>query len=437
VLWTIERTGRTLNIGGTTPLPPGTPIDEVVEILRFTVGRHQSLRTRYRTTPDGTVQQVVSDSGEIPVEIVDVADGADPDEVAEALRARYENTPFEYAEEWPVRTGVVCRDGVPTHAVVMYCHLAVDGGGIEAMLRDLANLDRATGRVLGPPAPAVQPLELAAHQASPSGRRQSEHALRHWERQLRSIPARTLGGSGDRRTPRFWCLHFRSPAMRQALYAVATRHHLQTGHLLLATHAIALARVTGSPVSVAQVLVNNRFRPGLADSVSQLTQVGLCAIEVADSTFDEVAVRAYRSAMSAYKNGYYSTVDHQALIARVNQERGEDVDIWCFVNDLRGQFGEAKVEPSGDGAGITPDALRAALALSEFEWGAKQDQYDGTLYLHIHETRTWIGAEIWADTHRLSPADIQAYARGLEAVLVEAALDPAASTGVTAKAVAV
>ncbi len=425
VLWTIERTGRTLNIGGTTPLPPGTPLDEVIHVLRFTVSRHQSLRTRYRTRPDGGVQQVVAASGEVPLEIVDVVGDADPADVAEAVRARYEDTPFAYADEWPVRTAVVRRGGVPTHAVVMYCHLAVDGGGIEALLRDLANLDRVTGAALAPPAPAVQPLELAAQQASPAGRRQSDNALRHWERQLRAIPAHLLGESADPREPRFWSFTVRSRAMRLALSALAARTRVQTGYVLLAAHAIALGRVTGSPVSVAQVLVNNRFRPGLADSVSQLTQVGLCVIEVADTTFDDVAARSYRAAMGAYKNGYYSTVEHQDLIARVGRERGEEMDIWCFVNDRRGPG----AEPGAD-APPGPAEVRAALAGSTYGWGPRQDQYDGTVYLHVDDADDAVAAEIWADTRRLAPADIERYGRALEAVLVEAACQEATPTGV-------
>jgi hypothetical protein len=39
--------------------------------------------------------------------------------------------------------------------------------------------------------------------------------------------------------------------------------------------------------------------------------------------------------------------------------------------------------------------------------------------------------EFCADTHNVSPADMESCVRGLETVLVAAALDPAAPTGVT------
>src|SRR5689334_16961353 len=65
-IWqTMRRTGRTMNIGGTVPLAPGTTVDDVATMLRYIVSRHQTLRTRLRYVPDGLPQQVVSESGEV------------------------------------------------------------------------------------------------------------------------------------------------------------------------------------------------------------------------------------------------------------------------------------------------------------------------------------------------------------------------------------
>jgi hypothetical protein len=51
-------------------------------------------------------------------------------------------------------------------------------------------------------------------------------------------------------------------------------------------------------------------------------------------------------------------------------------------------------------------------------------------YLHLNNEPETIRYELLADTRDLSPANIKAFLRGIEAVIVEAALDPAAPTAV-------
>jgi hypothetical protein len=91
--------------------------------------------------------------------------------------------------------------------------------------------------------------------------------------------------------------------------------------VLLAAYAVALARRTGRSPSVAQLVVSNRLRPGCADSVSQLAQLGICVIDVADTTFDEVVSRAWKAATNAYLHGYLDTVALKDMLARVGRER--------------------------------------------------------------------------------------------------------------------
>jgi hypothetical protein len=424
----MQRTGATMNIGGTTPLPAGTSVEELAATLRFIVGRHQALRTRLRFVPGGPPQQVVSGSGEVALEIVDLdpADaGPGADSAAARLFSRYEITPFDYAAEWPVRMGVVRCGGVPTHVVVVYCHLAVDGFGIDALVRDMAHLDRATGQATAPVA-GLTPLELAARQRTQAALRQSDKSLRYWENLLRTIPAQRLGSSADPREPRFWNLTFRSPAMRLAMPAIAHRTRCGVGYVLLAAYAVALARCTGRNPSVAQVLVNNRFRPGCADSASQLAQLSICVVDVADATFDEAVGRAWKAATSAYLHGYFDTLALYDLLDRIDRERGE-IDISCIVNDRRDQRG-----PQPLGAPPTPGELRAALPLTTSWWARKVDTFDSTLNVTVDSAPDAVELSICADTRRLGPAEIQALAAQMEAATVEAAFDGTVPTGVAA-----
>ena len=231
--------------------------------------------------------------------MVDAA-GADPAVVAAGLYERYAATDFDYAVEWPVRMGVVHRDGVLTHIAVAYTHMAVDGTGLHALMRDVIENMR-------PDAPAVtafQPLDQVERQRSPAGQCHAEAALRTWEKSLREIPATRFSTSPDPRRPRFWEVGFDSPAMYLAIGPIAARNGVSTSPVLVAAFAVALAGITDSPTAAFQVMVSNRFRPGFADSVSPTSQGSLCVLDVAGASFDDVVQQAESIAMRTHLCAY-------------------------------------------------------------------------------------------------------------------------------------
>src|SRR3954466_8926546 len=145
----ILREGGSIAIGGWMPMAPGVTVGYLAELLGYIVGRHESLRTRLHRDEDGQLWQRVWATGETRLEVVDAA-GADPAEVAETVRLRYQDTPFDSFSEWPARWAVVVQGGTVTHLVVMYNHLALDGHGLEALARDLSTMDPGTGRATAP-----------------------------------------------------------------------------------------------------------------------------------------------------------------------------------------------------------------------------------------------------------------------------------------------
>jgi hypothetical protein len=421
-IWlTMRRTGRTLNIGGVVAVPPGIDVAQCEGILAFMVTRHQALRTRFVLDGAGDpVRQVVAASGAVELDVVDLGPpgagaaepgpvaGADEEAEAEALRTRYEFAPFDLERDFGVRMGVVGRGGVVSHMVVQYSHLAVDGHGIDAIVRDLAHF----GAPEPPPVTGLRPLEVAARQQAPGGRRQSSKSVRYWRSLLAPVPAKRLAGSADPRTPRFRELVYTSPALHLALAAAAARSRAETGHVLLAAYAIALAGVTGLRPVAVKVLVNNRFRPDCADAVAHLTQPGLCVIDP-DGPFDEVVARVYGAATAAYLHGWFDPAEHAAMLDELAAERGEPIDLSCFVNDRRG--------PSMVAPPPTGDDVRAALARSTLAWERELPQYDGSLYVQVDQVGDAVQLGVWADTHAIAPADVERFVRDLEAVAVRAA----------------
>jgi hypothetical protein len=417
----MQRERSSFSIGGWLPLPPGRTAADVADNLRFVMSRHSSFRTRLQIDADGHARQVLSKSGEATLEVVDAGD-TDPAKIAAGVHHRYDEKIFDYVHEWPIRWAVVVSHGAATHLVSVISHLAADGLGVMAVLQDLAARDPVTGEAAGPVL-AMQPLELARVQGTPAAVRQSESALRNCEKLLRTIPARRFGNAGDERQPRFWQAFYDSPASFLAIQTIAARTGANTSTVLLAAYAVALARVTRSNPAVVQVVVNNRFRRGFAEVVSPLCHFSLCVIDVAGITFDEAVGRAWRSAMGAYKNAYCDPARRAELLARVGRERGEEIDISCFVNDRRLQSAQ---EPGDQPPG--PAEGRAAVPQSKLTWGYQNDNPGERCYLHLNNVPGMVQYELLADTRYLPPGDMEAFLRGLEAVSVEAALDPASST---------
>lgn len=406
------------SISGYMPLPDGTTVADVADDLRFLIGRYPGLRTRLAYAADGSPQQVAAASGEVNMEVVD-AGGADPEKVAAELHRSYDGYVFDETSEWPVRWAAVTSGGAVTHAVWAISHLVADGPSMVTMLADLAARDRATGAAASP-VTSMQPIELARWQASPEGQRKNAAALHRWERLLGDIPARRFAGSSDPREPLYWELGYSSPASHLASRILAARTGTSTSTVMLAGFAVALARVTGITPAVVQVVMNNRYRRELAGTVSPLALSVPVVIEV-DGGFDEVIGRAWRRAIGAYQLSYYDPRARDELIARVSAERGEQVDIDCYVNDRRVLMGEP------DGKLPTPAQVREALDRSKLTWGWQKDIAGNRMFLHVMGVPDTADFSLSANTHYVSPSDMEAFVRSLEEVLVDAALKSAGS----------
>ncbi|MFL6145678.1 MAG: condensation domain-containing protein [Labedaea sp.] len=422
-LWqSIEQSGLTKTVHYVLELAPGTTIDDVAGSLAFMVGRHQSLRTLLRLRDDAPPLQECVASGETPLEVVD-AGPADPAEVAEAISERYQQQPYEFETELPVRMAVVRRDGVLTHQVVAVLHTSIDADGVLALGADLAT--RHTGEVSE--VTATQPLDQARRQSSPAGQRQNENSLRYLERVLRAVTPTRFGEPkypGDRVIHQ---IRYLSPATALALRAVAARNGVNTSPVVLASFAVGLARFTGVNPVLAMLLVNNRFRPGLAASVSALIQLTPYLIDVADVTLDEAVERAAQSALHAYKNAYYNPYHQDEVIERVERERGEEIDLSCFYNDRRLQDRGSATEP------VSASEIRAALSRSTVSYDGEINPPRRKLYFNVDDPLGGIEFLVSVDSRYFSPHDLETLVRGIEAVAVEVALDGSAPTGVGAR----
>jgi non-ribosomal peptide synthetase component F len=197
---------------------------------------------------------------------------------------------------------------------------------------------------------------------------------------------------------------------------VAARHGTGTAPVLLTAFAVALTRVTGDGPAVTRVLTSNRFRSGLAGTVSPVSQAGLCVVDVAGATFDEAVTRTRRRALAAYKHAYYDPVQLAELLDRVGVERGEPIDIACLYNDRRA------LDREPDGPLPAPRDVTAALPRTVLHWADPVPKLNEKLLININDEPDTV--DIWAllDTHHISPADLEALLQGMEDAVVEAAV---------------
>ncbi|MFC4037526.1 condensation domain-containing protein [Dactylosporangium siamense] len=408
--------------GGTMPLAPGTSVRDVATTLGFIMSRHQSLRTRLLADGDGPPKQLLSSFGAVTLEVHE--DDGDPERLAAAIRARFEALPWDAYTDWPVRMAVVADAADPDRAlwfVALYCHMVIDGYGFEALIADLANLDLATGRHLAPVA-GVQPLELAAAQRGTAALRQHNASLRYWEKHLRAIEPRRFPVALTPQ-PERWCeATLTSPATRLALAVVAERAKVHTGTVLLAAYAVLLGRLSGQPVGACRIVVSNRFRPGFAASVSNLAQAGLAVIDAGAGGFDDVVARAFKSQLTAGMHAYYHPRDLWALVERVGAERGVELDTACYFNDRRRSAAQAPAPGRPE-----PDRILAALPRSELRWGPSSNEWDATCFLHVDAAPEAVELTWRVDTAAVSPAMLETCLRGIESLVVTAALDAAAT----------
>ena len=416
-IWSAMRAQHSwLPIGAAQPLPAGTTIDQVAADLRYSMSRYQSLRTRLLIGPGGRTRQVVADSGEVALDIVDADADADAAAVAEQVRQCYFDGEFDFERDWPLRAAVIRQCGALTHRVDVMSHLVTDGFGAMVLGEESAGRDPATLPAKAPPA-AMQPMEQACWQRSPAGVRENQRALRYWENLLRTIAPRRFDTSGDERAPRHWQYLFASPALHLAARALGARTGADASPVMLAVFAVALTRVTGINPVVVQLVVSNRFRRSLAESVSPVNQGGLCVIDVAGLTLDEAVTHAAQRTLAAYRHAYYDPLRVDELVERIGRERGVEIDLSCYFNDRR-PFGAAGTR----GPAPEPGEIRAALPDTSFVPLRQQDDPWERLFVHIENVPGTMELTLNADTRYLAPGDIEALCRGMEAVAVDAAL---------------
>ncbi len=427
----MQDSGDQFSMGGRIELPQGSTVDDAAALLSGLMCRHAALRMRLASDSAGRPGQEVAGSGQIGLDILTIPDDADSARYAAELMDTWPAERFDFRRDWPLRMAVIRQRGACLHLVWVLSHLVADGGA-HVLLGDSIE-DGAAARAPGDD-PRAHVLDVARSEQGPRLRQLSARAMQYWESQLRDIPAQTFGEPShqqDHAGPRYAQVRFSSPAAHLAVRAIAKRTGTDASRVTLAVIATAIGRATGAHSLTIKVMVNNRFRPGLADVIAPIAQNSVVTIDVADTSVDEVVARARGALMTAGMRAYYDPDDLREVTAKLDAERGYPARVTCRVNDQRAMtMGAGEEACPGE---VTPEQVRQKLAETTLTWLGPRDHMHEQVNILVEPRPDVVSLHLMWDLWSLTHGQVEAIARGVEEVAVEAAFDPAAPTKVPSR----
>ncbi|MHC0429113.1 condensation domain-containing protein [Streptomyces sp. O3] len=392
-------------------IPPGTCLDSAVDALRTLALRHEGLRTTFPGKPGAApVEQVVAAEGTFTVTVVEHTEfPAESARYAESVARAARAGRFALDREFPLRISLLTLDGAPVHAALASSHAVTDGSALAVLREEFLAL--LAGEEL--PAPAsFSPLDLAAEEASSTGKRKSEASLRYWERIIRTEPQemfaepRAAGADGRARQ-----LTLRSRRGARALAAAAGRTGNPEATVLLAAWCALVAHRAGQDSCVTAVPTSNRFHPSTARSVNTLSQDALLCLGVRVPSFDTLVRKTWGAALNAYRHSQFDSVRLWEMIGRVTEERGSH-----FARDV--VFNDVSALPATLLSAPPQDSGAAELELT---WGPFQ-ALPTRMLAFTYETAPQLHISLWADPALFTTQEAEGFLTGL-VQLLEAAAD--------------
>lgn len=425
-------------------MPAGTRLRDVLRCLERLVERYEAFRTTVRTAPHAGPRQHVADVGEY---VIDVHE-ADDDQAGTTERLSYEYKGYAFRDdEWPLRVAIVTVAGSPAYVVLVASHLAVDRWGLDIACAALVRwVTAATSGAAtsgdGDERPdeaahaiaARQPVDQAAIESSPASRGRAQRAAEYWRRTLLAVP-QTLFPFPPMYVDTRWSLsgELSSVSAAMAARALAARFGGSTSAVIL-TAAVSLLSIRTANTTVAlRMFVANRHGAQARSMVGTCVQAGLFRVDLGDATFHELIGRTWTAAVTAYRHACYPPELIDEVIREVNFARGIDLDLFCHFSDSTDRAGPAGEDPS------SMTQVLDALPETRYRPGAIWGTHQRFLLEVGGRPGRPLRLKIAADHRYLTRADVEAIARGIQTLLVEAMqrdfdlAEAAALTGVRAR----
>lgn len=399
------------NLARNVPVPSGRSTEEALACIKRLVDRHEVLRSRIVVADDGVPLQEVPADSRMTI-AVETATPASAAEAEASLQQRMQGRSFRFPGDWPVRFAILTVEESPRAVVVVLSHTAVDGIGATLLCNELSLLLDQGAECSLEPVP-VQPLDRAAFEQSPAGRRLSAQSLARMELQLRKVP-QTMFSMSPRAPdqPRFKRMELRSPALREALRRVATDLDVQTSSVLVAGVAVMLGVLTGNESVVLKTVLSNRGFPELRALISVTLSNGLFVLDVQSGTFAQLVRAAADDGLRIMVRSQSDPVELDAMVDRLNNELGIAVDLSAFINDFR----IPAAELPASGANLSDLARRTTTA-----WVGEWERQNAKFFLHTASGEAFDPLYLLVDTSFVPSTWVAPLLLGLERLIMEAA----------------
>ncbi|MEU9191158.1 amino acid adenylation domain-containing protein [Streptomyces sp. NPDC048484] len=343
--------------------------------LTGVVARHEVLRTRLVTGPDGEARQVIDPPSAFPLAVIDVSRTAHPRALAERLVAEDAATPFDLARG-PLVRGCLIRLAADEHVLALSMHHVVsDEWSGRILRRELSALYAAFGA--GEPDP-LPPLELqyadfAVWQRDWLTGDVLEAQLGYWQDRLAGAPMLELPTDRPRppvRSTEGAVTGFSVPTESMArLRAVARAGGASVFMTLLAAFDVLLGRYCGTDDVVVGTPVAGRTRAETEDVIGFFVNTLVLRTDLSgDPTFDELVRRVRETVLSAHAHQdlpFEQLVD--ALVTERDRSRTPLFQV--FFNYTLGEGGGDDTGTAADrpdaAAGTAPAMFDLSLVVAE------------------------------------------------------------------------
>ncbi|MEU9188406.1 amino acid adenylation domain-containing protein, partial [Streptomyces sp. NPDC048484] len=287
--------------------------------------RHEVLRTRLVTGPDGTPHQVIDPPAPFPLPVADVTGEQDPRAAADRLVGQDAPAPFDLVGG-PLIRALLIRLGQAEHLLALAVHHVVFDEWSHRILR--TELDALYEAIRDgepdplPPLP-VQYADFAKWQRDRLSGDVPERGLAYWREQLADLPALDLPVDRPRPPTRSTdgaVTEFTVPvATTEGLRAVARENGATMSMTLLAAVDVVLGRYCGTEDVVVGTPVAGRDRAEAQDLIGFFVNTLVLRTDLSeDPTFTELLGRVRRTALDAYA---HQDVPFERLVDALVTER--------------------------------------------------------------------------------------------------------------------